>query len=294
MEANTKIPFLRSSNDLPGPLPTSSQIRESPTIIHGVDPYADKRVVIVGPYVVKYGKGVSLLEGQNLLFIEENFPQVPAPKLYAMWRDAEEVFLVMEQIQGQTLDTLWPTLGDEDKVIILNKLRDIFESLHSPPGQGFFGSVLKGPIPYHLFWDSDGDPTITGPFEAASDMIYGLAKRSRANSALNHKDPYLAEFFERNLAPALDDRSATFCHSDVQRKNIIIENLPTHLTGFENVRVVLLDWEVAGWYPSYWEYVAAFIAFIWDDDWPKRVEDFLPVNVAAAAMFKLIHQDLWF
>ena len=69
---------------LPGPLPTSSQIRESPTIIHGVDPYADKRVVIIGPYIVKYGKGFSLLEGQNLLFIEENFPKVPAPKLYAI------------------------------------------------------------------------------------------------------------------------------------------------------------------------------------------------------------------
>jgi hypothetical protein len=57
-----------------------------------------------------------------------------------------------------------------------------------------------------------------------------------------------------------------------------------------------VDWEVA-WYPSYWEYTMAFFSFRWDendDDWPERVEGFLPVKAAEASMFKLIHQNLWF
>lgn len=33
------------------------------------------------------------------------------------------------------------------------------------------------------------------------------------------------------------------------------------------MRVVILDWEKSGWYPSYWEYCLAVCALQWDNDW---------------------------
>ena len=298
MDCKVEIPFKKDSKSLPAPLPREDQIRDCPNIIHGNEPSADQKVVVIGPYAIKYGKYLSQLEGENLLFLERYAPRIPAPKLYAMWRGDgtnSEFFIIMDRVPGIPLNELWPILGDLDKTQILNKLRDIFESLHSLPSSGFFGSIHRGPIPYHLFWDAKGDPTITGPFNHGREMIIGLAKRSRANSALNGKHPYLAEFFERHLAPALDDHSPTFCHSDVQPKNIIVNTAPEDTMQGRDFRVSIIDWEVAGWYPSYWEYAAAFLSFRWDeDDWPNRSEDFIPVRAVEAAMLRLIHQDLWF
>jgi hypothetical protein len=42
--------------------------------------------------------------------------------------------------------------------------------------------------------------------------------------------------------------------------------------------VSIVDWEVVSWYPSHWEYAAAFFAFIWEDDWLERVEEVLAVD----------------
>lgn len=320
--ADLEILFIRDPKDLPSPLPSSKQIRDTPNNVPGTGDTAyntssdaGKRVVVSGSYVVKYGKYVRPLEGLNLLFLEQNLPRIPAPKLYAMWREGEECFLVMEFLAGETLDTLWSTLGDADKDAVAEELREIFLVLHSFPSSGFFGDVTKGPIPYHLFWDPDDDPEVTGPFDAASDMINGLAKKSRANAAISGgTKPSLAEFFERNLAPALEDHQSIFCHSDVQRKNVIVRrktsssssSYVTRLPGEElanadadhaKLNVALIDWEVAGWYPRYWEYSSAFMAFRWDqedDDWPERVEGFLPVKVPEVAMLRLIYQNVWF
>lgn len=29
----------------------------------------------------------------------------------------------------------------------------------------------------------------------------------------------------------------------------------------------MIDWEAAGWYPSFWEYAIAIYPCRWDDDW---------------------------
>jgi hypothetical protein len=45
------------------------------------------------------------------------------------------------------------------------------------------------------------------------------------------------------------------------------------LAGAEEYRIAaIIDWETAGWYPSYWEYAYIFALFQWVDDWPASVE----------------------
>jgi thiamine kinase-like enzyme len=93
-----------------------------------------------------------------------------------------------------------------------------------------------------------------------------------------------------------NDHLPTFSHSDLQRKNIIVREIPSgdKNTSTEETYVVsIVDWEVAGWYPSYWEYAAAFFAFKWEDDWLERVEEVIDAWGAETAMIKMIYQDLW-
>jgi hypothetical protein len=195
-----------------------------------------------------------------------------------MWQELDGLmYIIMEFIPGDTLESLWSNLTESNKTTIMKKLRSIFEQIRSLPSPGFYGNVSGGCLPYHLFWIAGNEKSVSGPFKSQGDFLLGLAKKSRINSANNNRHSYMAGFIERQLSLAFgNDYLPTFSHSDLQRKNIIVREIPSgdKNTLIEDIYVVsIVDWEVAGWYPSYWEYAAAFFAFKWQDDWLERVEE---------------------
>ena len=58
--------------------------------------------------------------------------------------------------------------------------------------------------------------------------------------------------------------------------------------------VAIIDWEDAGWYPSYWEYASVAIAFQWDDDWPAKFEEFISPWPAETALTKWLYHEIFF
>jgi hypothetical protein len=44
----------------------------------------------------------------------------------------------------------------------------------------------------------------------------------------------------------------------------------------DNKLAGLLDWEFAGWYPEYWDYVKFFERFAPDQDWKNYAHDIFP------------------
>ena len=56
--------------------------------------------MVNGLFVVKYGPLMYENEGHALLVIED-YPDIPAPRLFAMYRADGILYLVMEFIQGQ-------------------------------------------------------------------------------------------------------------------------------------------------------------------------------------------------
>lgn len=294
------LPYLRDPRDLPAPLPTTEEIRGASNIIKGDDVCDTRRVVTVGcHYLVKYGPRARRIEGDNLLFLELQKPQIRAPRLYAMWQDANnELYIVMERILGQPLDTLWPSLSIDDRKLILGKLRGIFDQIRAIPSPGFFGSVTGGKVPHALCWMADDDPEVNGPFGNGQDLVRGLAKKSRKKWLRNGYQTCMPDFFERRLAPAVGNHSPVFSHTDLLRKNVIVRetSLPPSVDSGRkrDKEVVVVDWEDAGWYPAYWEYAVAFAGFVWyEDDWPNAVESILDPWCAEAAMLKMIIDDIW-
>jgi len=72
-----------------------------------------------------------------------------------------------------------------------------------------------------------------------------------------------ASFMERALSAVLRDHEPVFTHGDLQRKNFMVTD----------PELVIVDWETAGWYPSYWEYVMAMSACgNMKDDWNVWVD----------------------
>jgi hypothetical protein len=257
------------------------------------------RVVAVGQhFIVKHGRGVREREGQTLLFLEKHLVDtVHVPKLYAMYRMSSNghLCLIMERLEGELLEAVWPTLGEDEKSAICDALKDVVGAIRKVHHPGFYGSVGRGPVPYHLFHSAEGDTAICGPFNSESEFNAGFVGRLRAIWATNMRHSFKADFYERRLDTMLRGHEPVFSHSDLQRKNVLVRRVQDQQNlGSTCFEVAVIDWEEAGWYPSYWEYSVVFVAFEWDDDWPERLEQIVDPWPSEGAILRMLYQDLWF
>ncbi|OAA54601.1 Protein kinase-like domain protein [Niveomyces insectorum RCEF 264] len=300
----TPLPYFCDPTQLPGVLPSADEIEHAEAILPTIrDPRQDRIVLIRGCFVVKYGTYVTENEGQAILFLAKH-TFVPTPPLYAMYYRGARLFLIMGHMPGTQLSSVWDGLSGSEKDHILVQLKSIWTYLRSIPAPAlFFGGVTGGPLRHRFFLWKEADPSITGPFQTEEQLGQALAHRSLKNWEGNLRRPQTPEFFARHLPKVLSGHPSVLTHGDLQRKNILVEELPP--TGFPDGAVTgereiirrfrvsaVLDWEDAGWYPSYWEYAASFVDFQWHDDWPEKVEKMLDAYPLEAAMLKLVRQDL--
>ena len=106
----TLLPFYATDDLLPAPLPTPDAIAASQDVLQD---YSGRRIVRIGiHFVVKYGVGVSLTEGQNMLFVKRE-STIRIPNVYAVYSEThgEERpptnYIVIENIAGDSLESLW-------------------------------------------------------------------------------------------------------------------------------------------------------------------------------------------
>ena len=74
--------------------------------------------------LVKYGTEITLAEGQCLWFLRRHLIQdVPVPEIYGWYKDGDETFLYMELIHGDTLESRWESMSEEEKMAICTQLK---------------------------------------------------------------------------------------------------------------------------------------------------------------------------
>ncbi|KAL2823118.1 phosphotransferase enzyme family protein [Aspergillus granulosus] len=287
MASLVSLPYYAS--DVPFPLPTDTEIDDAPDITLA---YGGRRVVQVGHYVVKFGKCVNLLEGENLLFVREK-TNIPVPQVYAIYTKPEtgKNYIVMEQIHGETLQSLWPRLTSPEKDSIMTTMRVYFNELRNLPPPDYYGSLGGRSLLDEIFWTYKPEPAINGPFTSEDALNEAFALKYIYDGRPNFR----ADFYRQCLPRILHNHQPTFTHGDFQRKNIIIQRAEDE-AGVEapkGIRVVLLDWEKSGWYPSYWDYCLAVCALRWDDDWGLWIEKTLDPFVSVAAWLQTLRLELW-
>lgn len=116
------------ATDIPAPLSTESKIDNALDISLE---YGGWRIVGVGQYfVMKFRKGVSLLEGENMMFIWET-TNIPVPQVYALYLNSStgNNYIVMEYVHGDTLTSLWPQLDPFEKESIMKTVKGYFDEL---------------------------------------------------------------------------------------------------------------------------------------------------------------------
>jgi hypothetical protein len=288
MALQVRLPYYAA--DLPSPLPTETEIDNGPDIALK---YGGRRIVQVGQhFVVKFGEGVDLLEGENMMFIQEN-TNIPVPRVYALYSipSTGKNYIVMERIQGRTLTSLWPQLTPSEKDSIMTTVRSYFYELRRLPPPDYYGSLGARRLLDEIFWTREAEPAINGPFASEDAINEAFARKY----VYDGRPPFRAEFYRQCLPHVFHDHPPTFTHGDFQRKNIIIEGEVNEagLQTNKEMRVVFLDWEKSGWYPSYWEYCLAVCALRWDDDWCLWLGKALDPFASEAAWLQTLRLELW-
>ncbi|KAF2214546.1 hypothetical protein CERZMDRAFT_95808 [Cercospora zeae-maydis SCOH1-5] len=290
------LPYF-ASTDPSITLPSAEEIRACTNVLH--ERFRAKIVALTDQIVAKFGGSVREREGQAMIYLEQHVPEVPAPRLYAMYRDGKELFLIMQRAPGVQLEQLWPSLSTQEKDVMSLQLRGIFDHLREAecPVHNYFGGLAGEGVNYHLFFGQrKGDKQSLGPFNGEEAFVRGLTDNYRALMERNGHPLFKVQFYEDHLSNALRGLRPTLIHGDVQRRNIMAaEKKDCAAEGCpRSFDLFLVDWEMTAWLPEIWEFFSASKQFNLTgihDDWCWYLGKFLDVRLAETGALTMFEKD---
>ncbi|KAF1916198.1 kinase-like domain-containing protein [Ampelomyces quisqualis] len=195
---------------------------------------------------------------------------LPTPRLHEITRSScdgyDESTIKMDFIEGQTLESVWPTLSVEEKRDICRQLRTILDTMR------------KAEWPATLIGSCDGGPVLDarlygiktgGPFSNEEDLnnfildIHDMTPQPMRDTLVKHQRK---------------DHRIVFTHGDLHQDNIMVKD--GKITG-------LIDWELAGWYPEYWDYVKFSCSSGAHRDWMDYAKDIFSQTYEEELLFHL-------
>ena len=162
------------------------------------------------------------------------------PRIHRTYRRKNGLFILMDFIDGVRLDQLWSSLAEAEKRDIAEKIWSQLQQLRalSPPeklGCLVVGSSLSGGSVH----DGAISSTATGPLKQLVDFKNIL-----------RGSPNMAEFekiwSKDESAASRESYRTVFTHADLAPRNVI---------RCADGSLYIIDWEFAGWWPAYWEYI---------------------------------------
>ena len=277
--------FLDDSYQSSDLLPTPNDIGTSQELFGLSDA---SRVARVGKFAIKYGLDVEPIEAYNMLYVAKE-TSVPVPKVYAIyqWREEGDVLtcIVMDYVPGTSLMSLWASLDPDRKAAIAKTLRTYFDELRQLQHPGYFGNLHHGPPLDDMFSATEGAQEVKSSFATEDELVACIIRVYELDGGerMAHRTEYY-----RHVLPGLlhGNGSPIFTHNDFQRKNIMVQ---------PDGALVIIDWQFASWYPTYWEYSTAIFANGgWNDDWHQYVRVVLDEYPTQALWLATMKREIWF
>ncbi|KIH91492.1 hypothetical protein SPBR_01772 [Sporothrix brasiliensis 5110] len=220
--------------------------------------------VVVGlraDVVVKISTSLDSDGISNLEYLNTHIPSVPAPILLGSITCGRRSYVFMTRGRGETLEAMWPGLTESDKRDVQAQLCQIFQDLRRGPRNPAQATAQSSP------------PTRMGSFVSAVCKDTRRIQRVSAVPILDEGafNDFLVEPPPRRSKPAgirmlrpvmRDDHPIVMTHADLHPRNIMAEWVDNGESGQakpgKTCKITsILDWDMAGWYPSYWEFVKA-------------------------------------
>ncbi|PFH61723.1 hypothetical protein XA68_16444 [Ophiocordyceps unilateralis] len=203
----------------------------------------------------------NLAEAYALRFVSRH-TSIPVPKVHCAFVYKGKTYIVMSKIRGQMLRNGWLSRPQESKKKILEQLSRMLAELRSVPRPAGVGvsNVNGGP-----FEDCRlPSQARRSPYATTRNFHQALANDLDPDVEYGNLGPDVAELlcFYRESRHDL-----VLTHGDLSSLNILAR-------GDQVVGIV--DWETAGWFPSYWEYTCAKYVNPYNTFWEQEVDHFLP------------------
>ncbi|KAI1170281.1 kinase-like domain-containing protein [Nemania sp. FL0916] len=229
----------------PVPLPTYEQIvalaKKNPSWLADI---LERHIVTIDQtLLVKYGKTVDLVEGDNMLMMRQK-TSIPVPAVYALYQHqpSGDNVIIMEYIPGRGLNSCYSELDSEQKASIGAQLRSQLTEMRSVPSPDFYGLPADPPRPYLVHpWIFR---TQVGPFGSATEFLNEYFKAQFSGSETSvflEIQDMKAQFLELSK----NHSASVLTHADLQAHNIILR---------PDGSICIIDWESAGYYPQYFEF----------------------------------------
>ncbi|OAQ68345.1 tyrosine-protein kinase, active site protein [Pochonia chlamydosporia 170] len=206
--------------------------------------------------VIKSGKTISLEEAEALQVAAQAGLLVPRILTTDSQPGGINV-LQMSHVDGQPLSEVWSTMTPRQKRCIALQLREILTNMRSLQAPTrLVGACSGGQFRDTRLCHSHYFPSLVNEDEFNRYLILSLS----------HVTPRpVRDAFARQQR---NNHRIVFTHGDLSPRNIIVSN--DRIVG-------IVDWEEAGWFPEYWEYVKFFLRTGAEDgDWPSYAYDIFP------------------
>lgn len=217
---------------------------------------------------MKYGEFVDLSEAATLEYIWLH-TSIPVPKVYCAFQRCGKTYILMKRIKGHKLARGWYERSEESKAAILAQLQamvDEMRSIKSPYGSAVAnvdgGSLYDMRLPGCGLSYPKRTSIRFGPFKDIPAFHRWLRRAAYLIDGRNKQEV-------NELIAAHDNTNwglPVFTHGDLSSLKILVSG--EKVTG-------IIDWETAGWYPSYWEYVTASQVNFRNEMWAEWIDKFL-------------------
>lgn len=224
-------------------------------------------IPILRNFMIKHGTN-NLAQAHSMQFIAQK-TSIPVPKVYCAFSRKGKDYILMRRMPGTILAKDWYSRSSESKAMIIQQLKDVVAQMRAivPSVDGRVENVSGGPL-YDCRLPAQN---LHGPFASVQDFHRYL------RSGYNGEHP---EATQHNELVRMHDKywATCFTHGDLSSLNILAKG--DKLTG-------IVDWETAGWYPTYWEYVTAWNVNVYNIFWRKHIGEFLDPLPSELEMEKL-------
>lgn len=198
-------------------------------------------------------------ELEAIAFVRKH-TSIPVPTILDAQLCSNESCMLMQRALGTCLETAWPQMHEKAKAKTTKQLEAYFKQLRDipqPEAAGWVGSCNKGPAYDHRL--NNGFPC--GPFTSLSefhDFIVAPVQRCPR--------PQLATVYRKRLS---DDYQVHFAHADLSYEHVFVDQDTGDVTA-------IIDWEMAGFWPAWWEYRKALYCSRQQRWWMDLVDRIMP------------------
>ncbi|KAL1886915.1 hypothetical protein Cpir12675_006862 [Ceratocystis pirilliformis] len=180
---------------------------------------------------------------------------IPVPGVYNVYKDADSghMCIVMEYMDGEQLDEVWPRLSEEQKDTVVQQLRGYFVELWQIKGS--FVSRVGGSACDDQYFSITGEDC--RPYKDGAELNKALVKAW----STNRKNDPLTRLLCKIQVEVMSSHEYVATRNDFDPRNILVRGSGV---------IAVLDREFSSIFPGYWEYCKSHWWHAWDNPWMQE------------------------